>query len=393
VTLTAALSPLTAQRDKQEPKRPQMPAEADTNDAYAYYNFGLQVIERDPRKAADAFYWATRLDPMMADAFYARRAALLLQDKRRLDRYFDGDKRTVQSPEVQRIDSLYYHALTLNPFLYRKLERVLSQALLQQYSDDIARQYNVSSGEVRFYLDRLLMEAPPATRAWRAYGEARFPEALRLYADAIKQAKHKAWLRADRGRLFFQIGQVDSALVELTQAIEEMRKEDAKDLVYVYESKALMEQSIAMAHLRLGNTQAAREAFGRALQEDMAYFPAHMQLGYLALDSKDTATAVSEMDLAVQIRGDDPGLRYTYGFILGMIGKHKEAEEQLRKAAELNPAYAAPHYGLGKVLDAQQRSADALQEYRTFLALAARSDLRRPEVEARVKVLASNGGN
>jgi tetratricopeptide (TPR) repeat protein len=257
----------------------------------------------------------------------------------------------------------------------------------------MSRRSGESSLEIQYWMESYLREAPPSMRAWRAYTNGAFPEALRLYAEAIKQAKYKAGLRTDRGRLFFQIGNADSALVELTQAIEEMRKEDAKDLVYVYESKALMEQSIAMAQLRLGNTEAAREAFGRALQEDMAYFPAHMQLGYLALDSKDTATAVSEMDLAVQIRGDDPGLRYTYGFILGMIGKHKEAEEQLRKAAELNPAYAAPHYGLGKVLDAQQRSADALQEYRTFLALAARSDLRRPEVEARVKVLASNGGN
>jgi Flp pilus assembly protein TadD len=229
-------------------------------------------------------------------------------------------------------------------------------------------------------------------------------EPLRAVRSAVSTTAARqrfAWVPADwrRGmellleRGVIAEGQVDSALAELTQALEEMRTEDAKDLVYVYESKALMEQSIAMAQLRLGNTQAAREAFGRALQEDMAYFPAHMQLGYLALESKDTATAVSEMDLAVQIRGDDPGLRYTYGFILGMIGKHKEAEEQLRKAAELNPVYAAPHYGLGKVLDAQQRSADALQEYRTFLALASRSDLRRADVEARVKVLASNGGN
>ena len=40
-------------------------------------------------------------------------------------------------------------------------------------------------------------------RAWQAYGDARFRDALGLYADAIKHARYKAKLREDRGRLFF----------------------------------------------------------------------------------------------------------------------------------------------------------------------------------------------
>src|SRR5206468_1033347 len=127
-------------------------------------------------------------------------------------------------------------------------------------------------------------------------------------------------LRAERGRLLVQIGEADSALTELTQALDELRRADKKDLVYVYDSKALLEHSIGLVQQRLGNGAAAKEAFGRALTEDLSYFPAHMQLAYLGLGTKDTATALSEMDLAVQIRPGDPTLRFTYGYALATSG-------------------------------------------------------------------------
>ena len=46
--------------------------------------------------------------------------------------------------------------------------------------------------------------------------------------------------------LFFQIGEADSTLAELALAPEELRKADKKDLVYTYESKALLEHSISL---------------------------------------------------------------------------------------------------------------------------------------------------
>ena len=379
-----------AQKPNNEPRRPKFPVGVDTNNAQIYYDLGLEKLERDPDLAADAFYWASRINPTMADAYYARRCALLLADKYRFQRYYQGDKRTIQSDEVKRIDSLYYYSLTINPFLYRKLDLRLFNAYIANFADEYARRNNVSAYEVQYEVRRWLNDgASPSMRAWQAYGEARFDDALRYYADAIKHAKEKAEYRADRGRLFFQLNQADSALAELTQALEEMRKTDKKDLVYVYTSKALFEHSIGLVHERLGNAAAAREAFGRALQEDLSYFPAHVQLGYLALEAKDTATALSEMDLAVQIRGDDPTLRHVYGYSLAVSGKYHDAEVQLRKAIELDPVFAAPYNQLGEVLDGEGKGGDALTQYRSFLALSSQSDLRRKDVEERVRVLAS----
>src|SRR5688500_19144708 len=77
-----------------EPRRPTLAATADTNDWSAYYDAGSRWVEADPKKAADAFYWASKLDPTRPEPFYGRRVALLLQDPRRLVRYWRGDKGT-----------------------------------------------------------------------------------------------------------------------------------------------------------------------------------------------------------------------------------------------------------------------------------------------------------
>ena len=392
IALLAGSQVALAQKSKNEPKRPKLPADADTNSAQAYYDYGLEQFDRDPDKAADSFYWAIRLNPTQAESYYARRCALMIADKYRFQRYWEGDKRTIRSDEVKRIDSLYYYAETINPFLYRKLDLRLDRFYWDMIAEDYARRNNESSGDVRYAIDRLIAQGPVEQRAYLAYGEGRFDDALKLYADAIKQSRDKTDYRIERGRLFFQLNQADSALAELTRALEEERKMDKKDLVYLYNSKEVLEHSIGLVQQRLGNNAAAKEAFGQALAENLSYFPAHVQLGFLALEANDTAAALSEMDLAVQIRANDPALRYTYGYSLAASGKYKDAEVQLRKAIELDPAFALPYNELGEVLDKQGRSSDALDQYRTFLARASQSDLRRKAVEERVQVLAAKSG-
>lgn len=383
-----------AQKDKKEPRRPKLPAGADTNNAQVYYDYGLEKLYRDPDDAANAFYWSMRLNPVSADAYYARRTALLLADPYRLRRYIEGDKRTIQSDEVRRIDSLYWYSLTINPFLYKKLDLLLFKSFISNLVEEYARRNNVSASEVQYEVDREMMEGASASvRARRAYSEGRFPDALRYYADAIKKENDKAAFRAERGQLFFQLDQADSALAELTQALDEMRKADKKDLVYIYESKALMEHSIGLVQQRLGNAGAAKEAFARALEEDLSYFPAHIQLGYMALEANDTTTALNEMDLAVQIRADDPSLRYIYGYALEASGKHKEAEAQLRKSIELDPVFAAPYFALGHALDGEGKPNDAVGQYQAFLAHASQQDMRRAEAQARITTLTAKSGH
>jgi len=389
-TIALAMTPsfVLAQRQK-EPQRPKLPAGADTNSARVYFGFALQELRRDPEKAANALYWATRLEPTFADAFYARRVALLLSDMPRLRRYWSGDRRTVQSDEIRRIDSLYYFALTINPFVSQRLDHELYEAI----ADDIARRYSdagvATASEVRYAIDREMQSAPAAMRAEIAYGEGDDARALSLYADAVKSDKKNSPLRIDRARIFYNRNQPDSSLAELNAAVEDLRTRDKKELVYVYQSKAIAEQSLGVLHQRLGHRDQARDAFGRALQEDLSFYPAHVQLGFMALEARDTTTALAEMDLATQLRPDDAAAQYTYGFTLAAVGHLPDAEVHLRKAIELNPVFAAPHFSLGEVLEATMKVKEALAEYQSFLAHAPQTDPRREDAEQRAAILAS----
>ena len=389
VSLLALFVPAVAPAQKQEgePKRPPLHAAADTNEAQVYYDFGHAKLRDNPKVAADAFYWATRLNPARADAFYARRVALLLTDDDRLARYWRADRSMLRSAEIKRIDSLYLQALTLNPFFYEGLERRLQDAVIAFHIKRDAAISGSSMNEMQYHIQNYLSRAGPGEKAFRAYTDGRFDDALREYAAAIKAARAKHYYRTMRGRLFFQIGEVDSALAELTLAVEEMRKKEDKDLVYVYQSKALLEQAIGMAHERRGDRNAARDAYGRALQEDLAYSPAHTQLAFLALDTKDTTTAVSEFDLAVQLRPDDSALRYQYGYVLAETERFAEAEEHLKKAMALNPVYALPHHALARLYERQRRAAEAAAAYKTFVSMASQRDPRRAEAMQRLAAL------
>ena len=380
--------PATAQL-KAPNKRPKLAAGADTNDARQYYDYGIEQLRRDPGNAANAFYWATRINPGFAEALYARRVALLLDQPNRLMRYWAGDQRTLQSKDIRQIDSLYYRALVQNPFLYERYERAIFDAMIKKYAEDYVGPGNSGAQEVEYYIQTYVRQQGPGTMASIAYADGNFDDALKYWASAIKGTKEKAGYRIRRGKLFFQLGQVDSAFAEFTLALEELRKRDKKDLVFVYESKALLEQALGMIAERHDSLTTAREAYGRALQEDLSYYPAHVHLGFLALTMKDTATALNEMDLAVQIGGDEPQLRYMYGYTLGTAHKYAEAETQLKKAAELEPLYAMPHAILGQLYEEQNKSDDALKAYREYLVRAARSDPRREQVLARVTALSS----
>ncbi|HEX8693310.1 MAG TPA: hypothetical protein VF746_12865 [Longimicrobium sp.] len=396
LALTAAAHPLAAQRVRVHdvPPRPALFASADTNSAATYYIWGSQNLERDPARAAAAFYWAYRLNPRWADALYARRVALHLADPSRLVRYMDRVRGTVRNPEVMAIDSLHLRALTIDPFLVGKFDRILiTQWLIHSVNQEMSR--GGGSGNMALahhVVQTWLMDsrADPYMRAWYAYSEGRYPAAIEQYERELRRARRdeKARWRTDLGRLHFLSGNNDRSLEHFAAAIQEMRAEDQRDVVFVYESKALLEQSIGAVHEKAGNTAAAREAYGRALTEDLSYYPAHQRLAWLALAAGDTAAAVSEMALAAEVAKDDGVVQYEHGLILAMAGKAQEADAALKRAVAVEPYFAEPYLALARLHDASGLP-EALEHYRAFLAHATRDHPQRPAAEARVSALAA----
>ncbi len=349
---TGPLATLQAQKGD-APKRPNLGVGADTNFAPAYYAYGISMIEQDPERAAAAFYWASRIDPSWAQPLYARRVALLIAHPSFLVGYLNGTRRYIDSKEARSIDSLELRALMLDPFLTRELDRPLVVAFV-----------------------RAVFELDP-TRA----STVRFD-----YFTERFMRNDAAAIHVERARAFHMLGNDDSTRAELALALERLRKKEEK-FVYVYQSKALLEQCIGLTHEIRAEFEPAREAYGRALQEDLSYYPAHLRLGAAALAVGDTAGALSEIDLAVQIKGDDPWVRSTYGERLAQLGRAADALPQLQKAVELDPFYAGPYYLLGRVAEALGKPRDAAQAYQGFLAHASERDTRASDVKQRLAAL------
>lgn len=374
VLLASAFPPAPAQRLGPTEKRPRLAAGADTNDANAYYVYGVSQFEREPQQAAAAFYWAARLNPGWGDPLYARRAALIVASPVMLRNVMRADRRALRSDEMRRLDSLQFRALMLSPFLYRKLDRSM---LVVYIKNQLGANVREASPELDYAIDRYLHDSDAGMRGWLAYSDGNLPTALDLYARALKSSRDKASIRLDRARIFAMRSQVDSATAEFNLALDEMRKKDEKDLVVFYNSKALAEYSIGVLLEGAENFAGAREAYGRALQEDLSYYPAHLKLGLLALGAVDTTTAMSELALAAQLAPDEPFVHYMNGYVLGASRHMEEAVAELHRTIELEPYYALPYLLLGRVEESRGRGKESAAAYQQFLDRASSADPQR----------------
>jgi Tfp pilus assembly protein PilF len=362
-------------RGQKVPHRPKLPADADTNSADAYYAYGVQVLRDKPGDAAKAFYWAHRLVPDWPDPLYARWVALLLDRINILPGYLEGNRRVMRSREVRSIDSLYYQALSLNPFVYRRYDHLL----FDEYLDILIRRIElhtgqqIDRGEAQYEFDSEI-NRDPALRAWISYSQGQFASAVAAYTAALHGAKYKTGLLAARARASFAAGDYDAALADMTTALEQLRSSDEQKLVHLYDSKAIFEHSIAIVHEMRHEFVAAREAYASALEEDLTYYQAHVRLAALALLAADTATAISEDELAAQIRAGEPTVEKQLGVLLAATGRGTEAEAHFKAAIADDPVYAPPYLELAKTYEALGQPDSARAEYDAFTARAARDN-------------------
>ena len=373
------------------PLRPQLDVGADTNDAGTYYRYGMRVLSNKPAESVRAFYWASQIDPSSGEVMYAlRTATLMAMDGSDLVDYFDYSGKT-RPPKYLALDSLLYRAYTVNPFLYRNIDLALIRRLIEAR---VVRE-NPSVDRAELNTGILEMMRDMHDEGWLAYAESRLPDALADYAKDLKskgrsKKAHKeedSEIHAERARIFYLLGNMDSARTEMTAAVDAMRAQDAKDVVLLYESKAMYEQSLGMIQEQAKHPDEAREAYGQALTEDLSYYAAHNRMAELELAKGDTAGAVTEMDLAVQLQPNDPVLRYTYARALVESRRDGDAATQLLKAIAMDPFYAAPHFLLARIADAEQYTDDAVTQYQQFAAIAAKGDPDLPVARDRLAKL------
>lgn len=393
VLFASSLQSQNAPKIAPQPTRPRLEAGADTNDARSYYRYGFQMASDKPAESVRGFYWALQLNPSWPEAMYGlRTSSLLAMTNDDLVEYFDWSRKNRSAGNLA-LDSLLYRAYASNPFLYRSLDVPLIRALIE------ASVINANPSVDRAVLGQQVLEelGNMRRRGWLSYAEGRLPAALDAYAKELhskgrnkkEHEENDSEIHADRARIFYQMGNMDSARAELTIAITGFREKEKKNTVILYESKAMYEQSLGMIEERAARPNEAREAYGQALTEDLSYYAAHSRLAQLQLALGDTTAALTEMDLAVQLQPNDPALRYGYAVLLVQMRRDADAVQQLMKSIAGDPYYAPPRLLLARISEAEEYTEEAVKGYQEYVALAPRSDPQLAAVQARLVRLTS----
>jgi tetratricopeptide (TPR) repeat protein len=365
IMFALAASPLGAQT-RDAPKRPKLDANADTNDWESYYEYGARHLRRSPRYSLDAFYWASRLAPWSADPLFAQWVAFHMRDVPRFQRYLDDDQKVLTAPDVQQSDSLVRLAFLRNPFVHRAMAMALFDALPGTWGGDVL------------------------SRAWLAYANQKVERATELFGRAISEKPDKLYhLRHVRAVLFVSQKQYDSALAEITALLDQTRRLDEKELVRVYESKAFYEYAVARLELARGNSKAAREAFERALIEDLTYGPAHVWLATLSEADGNTGSAMGSYAQAVELTPSDAIYRYQYAVALMKGNRMQDGLEQINQAIGLEPYFADSYVFKATAHEQLGQPDSARVAYRTFLDRAARNAQNRARATQRLAGLDS----
>ncbi|HJU69205.1 MAG TPA: tetratricopeptide repeat protein [Gemmatimonadaceae bacterium] len=362
----AAGEPFPAQSLWVNPPRPPLAADADTNDPNAYYQLGALDIVRRPDTAAAAFYWTTRLDPWRADAHYARSVALIRSLwKRHRQTGMWMPTRRLRENEMKVIDSLNRIAYELDPYIDRRFDRLVGPPATP-------------------YLCERARDAVSAGLCFMQLGN--FAASVQKLGAALEKDPKLISLHYLRAQAHFQLGQYDSAAAELGVLADSLGNRQEKELTAFYVSRATIYYAQGMAYMQMADTVAARSAYERALVEDLGFHMASVRLAGRALSVGDTTEALSQLAHAVGVSPSDAPLRYYYGLVLDHNRQYKEAEEQYRKAIEINEDFAPPYLHLARLLEPHDL-ASAVASYDTFLMRSPRSDTTRAWVAQRLRRL------
>jgi tetratricopeptide (TPR) repeat protein len=358
------------------PGRPALARSSDLNDWTAYFDYGIEMLRTQPHRvdsysadapptrphrADSAFYWASRLDPSRAEPLLGRWVAFWLQDIGRFEDYLEEKPKVLQSPAVIQADSLYRRALERNPFVPQNLRILPYNQLPGRWLSDLG------------------------TQGWLAYVQGDYPRAVERFARLIARDPDKhVRVRYYRALAFIPIHRYDSAAVEMRALIATLRRMDTTGTTSgVYESKELAEYGLGLLAMAQGDNAGAQAAFERALQENLGFAPAHMELGDLALTRRDWAGAAREYAAAVEVAPADGWIRSRYGAVLANIGQPAEAVTQLRQAIALEPYFADSYLSLAGALEATGDRPGAITALEGFLSRAPRRATEQIEAAQR----------
>ena len=339
---------------------------ADPNDPLVYYRLGDSLRYHQPGAADRALYWATRLDPTFADAYFARWA--LLRRDYPLREMPDGTIRDVSrlAPNVVlSADSLLTIAIAYSPFLEGTL--------------DVPRWI--------MRLDDKRASEDPTTAGMRAYGKRDYRKATAEWAKALHKEPRRAMLHIARAYAWVRLNQTDSAIADLSELIRHLETLERDSVVAPYFAKDFLYYAVGMLQGSQQRFGEARIAFEHTLLENLGFYMAHVRLAGTLAMLADTTTALSELETAILIRPDDPLVLVYDGSLLVGAGRVAEGEQRLRAALRADSDYALPHVFLGLAAEKRNDTKMARAEYTDYLIRAPRSAGERVWATQRLRAL------
>ncbi len=364
--IALAATPVASTAQPREPERPPVAPGADPNDWEAHFDRGAKLFREEPALAGAHLYWASRLDPSRAEPLYARWANYLFRAKNEdIYAYLRGEEAIWRRPDFLEAWGLRERALVRNPFVHRGLEVLVYDRLPGDFLDS------------------------RDNRAWIAYTEGKFQQAVALQTRTIERGGTKAmWNRFDRSLAAVAAGDLPLALSDLKALVEELRRQDDQRMVALYASKHDLLYMIGLVHNQMGDRAAARAAFGESTVENAAFGYAWAGLAALSSAARQHAQAATEYEQALQIEPEDGYLHYLHAQTLFALQRYEGAATALTQAIALEPHFAAPHYLMGRVRERQGREADAYPHYERFVALATAKDPQAKSMRLRLELRA-----
>lgn len=240
---------------------------------------------------------------------------------------------------------------------------------------------------------------PAYTLGTRYAKQNRLPEAMDLFERARNLAPNDYRPHLSMGLGFLRLGSAPAAVPELEQAARCAPRESR---VFVYLGLALrslnryqeavaaglrsteLQPKNAEAWYQLGVTYyrptgrrgEGRKCLDTAVRLNPNVSAYHRDYAQALSDAGEYVEAVHQAREAVRLQPDDPVSVYLLGKTLhrGAPGKDTaEAEQVLRRAAELSPTTLQPHYELGVLLEEKRDYAGALPQFELCTRLVPRN--------------------
>lgn len=374
-------------------------------------NLGAVFLRRGlTKQAAEQFETSLRLNKNQSQALFnlaqIRFAAGTRADLLAAREMFEQVQTIAPDAEVAR--SLVVVSLRLN-------DREAAAKYYRQYSDQLAGNTAVGTVANRSELGAALFEAgmlpeaeaelsaavkmspmdqPSILRLARVYiARKDLPAAGRTLEGAVARGIETAPVYALLASVYEQSGHIENAIPAMRLAIERDPQSENYRFAYgmlltnamapkaavirvteaieLYPKSPRLWLGLGIAHFKAGNNAEAAKAFKRSLELDPNYAPAYAYLGMTSVEVGDYGEAVKTYERALAVNDKLGVVNYLLAeALLGLGGSNQtRIEENLKRAVQLEPSFAAARLSLGKFYFRTGRFTQAVDELEQVVKL------------------------